>query len=145
MATRVYLVPTDFSECSEAALAKAVELAAGTASTVVLLHVYTLVLVGPYDGALVPNGDVIASIETAAKRGLADLQKRYGNSGVEVTTSLRNGDPRDIILQVARDVAADMIVMGTHGRHGLLRALLGSTTERIVRTSDIPVLTVHAA
>ena len=55
------------------------------------------------------------------------------------------GEPRDTIHSVAHDVGADLIVLGTHGRRGLSRAILGSVAEWVVRTSTCPVLTVHAA
>jgi nucleotide-binding universal stress UspA family protein len=56
---------------------------------------------------------------------------------------LREGRPWEAILEAAREVRADLIVMGTHGRHGLVRTLLGSVTEKVVRTSPVPVLVVH--
>ena len=59
-------------------------------------------------------------------------------------TAVRRGDPHETIIEYADDVDADVIVMGTHGRTGLDRRVLGSVTERTVRLSDVPVLTVRA-
>jgi nucleotide-binding universal stress UspA family protein len=56
---------------------------------------------------------------------------------------LKTGDARDLINQTALEVGADLIVMGTHGRRGITRALLGSVTENVVRTAPCPVLTVR--
>ena len=145
MPQKTFLVPTDFSPCAEAALKQAIELGRGTDTRILLVHAYAMPLVGPYDGAIVPNGDVIASIEMAARRGLTDLATRYADCGVPIKTVLKNGDARDFILSMAKEEDAALIVMGTHGRNGIARALLGSVAERIVRTSATPVLTVHAA
>ena len=57
---------------------------------------------------------------------------------------LRTGDPRDMILQTAKEIHADLIVIGTHGRRGISRFLLGSVAEAIVRSAPCPVLTVRA-
>ncbi|MGH7329756.1 MAG: universal stress protein, partial [Polyangiaceae bacterium] len=62
-----------------------------------------------------------------------------------ITTLLRNGDPHDCILRVAQELGADLIIMGTHGRHGVSHLLLGSLAESVLRSSPVPVLTVHAA
>jgi nucleotide-binding universal stress UspA family protein len=72
---------------------------------------------------------------------LADHCRTRGRVGEVV---LRTGDARDVICQTASEVEADLIVMGTHGRRGLSRALLGSVAEYVVRTSKIPVLTVRS-
>lgn len=138
------LVPTDFSECSDAALREATEIARAMGAKIALLHCYDMPLVGPYDGAVVPSADIILSIEAAAKRGLIDQAARFRGFGVDIQTYLKNGDTRDIALDLANELGARMIVMGTHGRRGFTRALLGSVAEAIVRTSQIPVLTVHA-
>jgi len=58
---------------------------------------------------------------------------------------LKQADPREAILAAAEDLSADLVIMGTHGRRGIARALIGSVAEAIVRASTIPVLTVHAA
>jgi len=63
---------------------------------------------------------------------------------VSVVTAVRTGAPYERILDYADQEGADMVVMGTHGRTGVDRYLLGSVTEKVVRTADIPVLTVRA-
>src|SRR5262249_43962464 len=64
-------------------------------------------------------------------------------SGANIETLLRTGDARDVILDVARDVQADLIAMGTHGRRGVRRALIGSIAEGVLRAAPGPVLTVR--
>jgi len=56
---------------------------------------------------------------------------------------LRTGDPRDLIIDVARELGADLIITGTHGRRGVRRALIGSIAESVVRTAPCPVLTIR--
>ena len=58
---------------------------------------------------------------------------------------LRTGDARDVIIRACEEINADLIVMGTHGRRGVSRALLGSVAESIVRTAPCPVLTIRKA
>jgi nucleotide-binding universal stress UspA family protein len=74
------------------------------------------------------------------------LQERATNlraQGVEVRTIARVGEVSETILQVARDERVDVIVMGTHGRAGLGRLILGSVAEKIVRQAEVPVVTVR--
>ncbi len=65
------------------------------------------------------------------------------NDGLDVTTDVREGRPAKEISEHARDVDADLVVMGTRGRHGENRFLIGSVAERVVRTCPVPVLTVR--
>jgi len=68
---------------------------------------------------------------------------RNGSTKTIGQVLMRTGDARDVILATAEEVKADLIVMGTHGRRGISRALLGSVAETVVRTSPVPVLTVR--
>lgn len=77
--------------------------------------------------------------QQATKAVVEQARKRE----VETTAAVRRGNPHDDILGYAEDHDIDVIVMGTHGRTGVKRALLGSVTENVVRHSEIPVLTVH--
>lgn len=65
------------------------------------------------------------------------------DEGVETTTAVRHGEPYQTITEYAEENDIDLIMMGTHGRRGLRRRLIGSVTEKVVRTSDRPVLTVR--
>jgi len=134
------LVPTDFSACSEQALDYAIDLASRLDAKVQLLSVVGIPSYGvPELGVGVTAAmidSVIADNQNALDR-LARERKLVSN------TVVRAGDPRDVILQTAEELESDLIVMGTHGRRGISRALLGSVTEMIVRTSPVPVLTVR--
>ncbi|WP_115865499.1 universal stress protein [Halorussus litoreus] len=65
--------------------------------------------------------------------------------GVEVVTAIEEGSPAETIVAYAEDEAADVVVMGTHGRSGVDRYVLGSVTEQVIRKSEVPVLTVNLA
>jgi len=65
--------------------------------------------------------------------------------GPRTDAVFRQGTPFDVILDVAKSEGCDLIVIGTHGRRGVARVLLGSVAERVVRLSPVPVLTVHPA
>ncbi|MEO8905735.1 MAG: universal stress protein [Polyangiaceae bacterium] len=138
------LVATDFSECSKRALDLAVELAQKLDAQLTVTHVWEVPAYGYGPGMYVP-GDFLAPIEGAAQARLNEaldaLKQRFPSAkGV-----LRTGAPWDEILAAALSVHADLIVIGTHGRRGLSRALMGSVAERVVRLSTVPVLTVHGS
>ncbi|MFT3768690.1 MAG: universal stress protein [Minicystis sp.] len=139
MATTL-MVAVDFEEASRRAIALAKDLAAPLGAKVVLLHVYTLP-VYTYPGlepSILPGFH--AEITQAARGALATLSDDVGIPDA----ILREGDPVVEILAAARERSASMIIMGTHGRRGLAHALLGSVAERVIRQSEIPVLTMRA-
>jgi nucleotide-binding universal stress UspA family protein len=144
-APKIILVPSDFSAAAESALDHALALASELDSTVYVLHTYDLPIIGLPDGSLLPYPEVAARIVNDAQKGLADCVAKRKDSGVRVVPLLKQGDPRETILATAQDLTADLIVMGTHGRRGIVRALIGSVAEAVVRVSPVPVLTVHAA
>jgi nucleotide-binding universal stress UspA family protein len=137
------LVPTDLSEGAEAALHYACELAAKLEATVHIVHVIAIPALGiPELGVAVTStmiDQLIAENQTAID-ALADAHRGRASIGEVV---LKTGDPRDVIDQTAQELHADMIVMGTHGRRGISRALLGSVAETVVRSAPCPVLTVR--
>jgi nucleotide-binding universal stress UspA family protein len=140
---KTILVPVDFSDTSERALDYAVDLAKLLGATVVVMHSYELPVYGFPDGAFVATVEMATRIMNGAQAGLqAEVDKRKG-SGVEMKTVLRQGIPVDEIHSVADEVKADLIVVGTHGRRGLARALLGSVAENVIRTSHRPVLAIR--
>jgi nucleotide-binding universal stress UspA family protein len=143
-APKKILVPTDFSEPSNAALEYAVALAEKLGASVHLVHAFELPIVGFPDGTLTITAEMASRIIDAAQKALDELVKKYAARSFTVTSSLEQADPRDGVLAAAKKVGADLIVMGTHGRRGISRALIGSVAEGVVRRSPIPVLTVHA-
>jgi universal stress protein A len=137
------LVPTDLSEGAEEALAFACELAAKLDATLHLVNVVGIPAMGvPELGVAVTSSmidQLITENQTALDR-IADARRDQVRIGQVL---LKTGDARDSINQTAVEVDADLIVMGTHGRRGVARALLGSVAETVVRSAPCPVLTVR--
>ena len=138
------LVPTDFSEASKAALLYAEELALLTKAELVLLHICAAVpFPVPYAPDLAPT-ELYEELDAETSRMLENLASPLTRHGVQVRCHQVTGEPEAQILEVAERTHADMIVIGTHGRNGYRRMLLGSVAEHVVRAAKIPVLTVHA-
>jgi len=133
------LLPTDGSDASNRAVEEAIGLAEATGAK---LHVLFVVEDIPYAPEMMDD-EVEARIRNIGEDALEEIRARADEAGVEVVTDLEEGAPHTAILGYADEADIDAIVMGTHGRSGLDRYLLGSVTERIVRTADVPVLTVR--
>ena len=134
------LVPTDGSDAAEAALEQAIELASAYGARI---HGLYVVDVTSYS-TLEAGGDIV--LETLEQEGSDAVERVFDaaeRAGVDVTTSVVSGTPHRDILEYADDHDVDLIVMGTHGRTGLDRYLLGSVTEKVVRGAGVPVLTVR--
>jgi nucleotide-binding universal stress UspA family protein len=141
---KVILVPTDFSERADSALDYAIDLARKLGAKITVMHAYLVTPLDVLEGALVTTEGAAERIEAAHGAALdATIEKRK-DRGVELGRLLEEGEPRDSILAAAEEVGADLIVIGTHGRRGISRAVLGSVTEWVVRHATCPVLTVHA-
>jgi nucleotide-binding universal stress UspA family protein len=141
---RTILVPTDFSEGADAALAYAVELAAHLDATIHLLHSISVPVMGMPDIGVAYASLTMASATKAAQGELDDRVDRYRDRVTLAPPRLEIGDARDVIENVAKQIGADLVVMGTHGRRGVRRVLLGSVTESVVRSAPCPVLTIRA-
>lgn len=138
------LVPTDFSESARTALNYGISFAREYEAELVLLHVVETLAVG-YASDLfpVPMAEVFQEISGYARAELEKLGVEAREKGVAVRELLVQGKPSAEILRVAREETADMIVLGTHGKGMIDKALFGSTTERVVRQAPCPVLTCH--
>ncbi len=139
------LMPTDFSEFSEAAKNYACSFAEKFGAELHLLHVLQdLVAMAPEPGmAFPPPGDYMKELQASAEQALA---KRPGDALPEdfpVVRDVIQGTPFLEIIRYAKQHDIDLIVMGTHGRSGLAHVLLGSVAEKVVRKSPCPVLTVR--
>jgi len=140
MLPRTILVPIDFSTCSERALDYAFALAERFGATVNL--VTAIVSRQPEVSALMSD-HVVAGIR---RESMAGLEKLVGPRAAIAKVGkliVMPGDARDAILRVADEIEADMIVIGTHGRRGLSRLVLGSVAEEVVRRAACPVVTVR--
>jgi nucleotide-binding universal stress UspA family protein len=120
------LYPTDGSEGAVAALDHALDLAETHDATLDVLY-------ADDDGEAVPE-DVLEPARQAAE-----------DAGVTVNTVTLSGPPHDVIVDYVRDRGVDAVVMATHGRSGLERYILGSVTEKLLRSVDVPVLVVPLA
>jgi nucleotide-binding universal stress UspA family protein len=141
---KIILVATDFSEHSERALAFAVDLAEEVGARIYLLHAFTVPVVGPPAGSGLTLSDLSGRIVHGAQDGLEKAIAATKNRDVEICPLLKEGDPRIVIPTTAEDLRADLLVVGTHGRQGVARALIGSVAESVVRTAEIPVVTMRA-
>jgi nucleotide-binding universal stress UspA family protein len=138
------LVPTDLSEGAEEALDYACELAAKLDATIHLVNVIGIPAMGLPELGVAVTATVIDSMIAENQKSIDELAARKGGVARIGQVLLKTGDARDVINQTAKEVAADLIVMGTHGRRGVTRALLGSVAETVVRSAPCPVLTVRA-
>lgn len=136
------LVPVGDDAASSRALEEAYALAHRFDAKVEVLHTWLIPITPQAYPRAVPAPAADADFEAAARRHVASLlDETPPPPGVSVTPVVRRGTPADTILDEARD--ADLIVMGTAGRTGLARVLLGSTTEQVVRKAPCPVLTMR--
>jgi nucleotide-binding universal stress UspA family protein len=118
-------------------------LAARVDAKITLLHAYEIPVFGFPDGSLIATADIAARITQAAEKALADAATSRKGRGVPIETVLRTGVAWEEVNTVAQEKKADLVVIGTHGRRGLARAILGSVAENIIRTATVPVLTIH--
>lgn len=133
------LLPTDGSDAGHNAVDQAIQLASQLNAS---LHVLFVVENLPYAPEMVDD-TVELQLQAIGEEALSEIESQATDAGIEVTTELRHGTPHRMIIEYAESNNCDLIVMGTHGRSGLDRYLLGSVTERVVRSSDTPVLTVR--
>jgi nucleotide-binding universal stress UspA family protein len=134
------LVPVDFEGASVRAIETAQWLAGPLHAELVLLHVHDR---PGFEHPELPEdmvGRIERMVEQAAVKSLADLATEAGAH----QTMFRHGDVAEQILAVARELQPRMVVMGTHGRRGLDRLLIGSVAGHVVRSCPVPVLTVRA-
>jgi nucleotide-binding universal stress UspA family protein len=139
------LVPFDGSQHSNEAVACAADLARRYHASLLILYVDHPLTYALPEGYAVVTPEQAASIRAGFERDVASARNAAANGGaIQVDTLVQRGDPATEIVRTAADGPFDLIVMGTHGRSGVKRALLGSVTENVVRQSACPVLTVHA-
>lgn len=139
------LVPIDFSECAENALHLALDLAVRAGAELHLVHVWPeaslseIVAINEGEAAR----DVAFQLNEATVEPLRRLDPEVRGKIDIVHELLKNGHPAEAILAYARDHEIDLIVMGTHGRRGLRRWILGSVTEEVLHEAPCPVLAVR--
>ncbi len=145
MQIRSILLPTDFSECANYALAHAASLARKFGASIVCVHVIEpMVPTVGYSGMTepLPIADITDQLEDSAERELPKIAECEECKGLEVEELIVHGEAAAEIVRVAKDRNVDLIVISSHGRTGLGRILFGSTAEAVVRHASCPVLVV---
>ena len=140
------LVPTDFSVSSDAALEYGKLLAEEFGASLHLLHVIEEPSTAGAWGSEAYLAELPRMREAAQQAAEARLDRSFTTTERErlrVTTEIADGRPARTIVDVGRRRGTDLIVMGTHGRSGIAHLLLGSVTEKVLRTASCPVLAVR--
>jgi nucleotide-binding universal stress UspA family protein len=140
------LVPVDGSPTSNAGLAEAIKLAKPTGARVQVLHVVGgMPFTMSADGYGAMPGDVFTMLKEAGQAVLEQGRVTVDAAGIPVEATLFDSASRlcDRVAEQVQEWSADVIVLGTHGRRGVGRMLLGSDAEQIVRTATVPVLLVR--
>jgi nucleotide-binding universal stress UspA family protein len=138
------VLATDGSDCARAAGEHALELAATYGATLHALYVVDATDLGLTTPSEVDVGEIRDSLRSEGQRAVDAVTETAADAGIDGVGEVRVGVPHEEILAYAGDVDADLLVLGTHGRTGLRRYLLGSVAERVVRLAEPPILTVHA-
>jgi nucleotide-binding universal stress UspA family protein len=156
-AVNTILVPTDFSKGSQAALEHATALAKLTKARIVVLHVIETIAYTMKESlhlvdsrAMVKSMtespqllDVYALVQRAVEPALDQIVKDLQKDHLTASRCVLQGTAYDQIVTQAKEIGADLIVMGTHGRRGANHLFMGSVAERVVRMAPCPVLTVR--
>jgi nucleotide-binding universal stress UspA family protein len=142
------LAATDFSPASAPAVAQAVRVASAVGAELILVNAYEspgAMTFGPYVASATLFDEIEAALRGGAEKGLRPLAEQARKAGVQARSEVLRGIPSLAITEAARAHHADLIVIGTHGRGGFSRFLLGSVAQKVIATAPCPVLTVRAA
>jgi nucleotide-binding universal stress UspA family protein len=136
------LVTTDGSSAADAAVDHAVAVTDAFDATLHALYVVNIeaLAAGP---TAAPPTELLDQFRERGEEATGEIADRAADAGVETVTAVYEGFPGPAILDYADEKEMDLIAMGTHGRTGIDRIMLGSTTERTIRRSPVPVMSVH--
>jgi nucleotide-binding universal stress UspA family protein len=140
------LFPTDFSKCSEQALAHAVFLAEKYEAEIYVLHVITIFEDQPsiVSNEIAETKEMVKKLEDVAEKQLNKILDSHSSNDIKITTEIKRGlSAAPAILEYASENKIDLIIMGTHGRRGLGHLLLGSAAEEVVRLAPCPLFTIR--
>ena len=144
MTIKRMLCASDFSPASRPALRLAQELARALKANLILFHAYeTAVPIG--NGGYLPPSvmqEMLTATRDAAAQSLKRLARSPQGKSVRISTLLAEGPAAAAIVRTAKKNRVDLVVMGTHGRTGVRRLLMGSVADRVIRTASCPVLVV---
>lgn len=142
------LIPIDGSEQSEAAAETGVRLAAEHGAVVHAMYVVEPIPLGGFAAGPEPasagHGEVLEEQRNEARESIASVAELCEEHGVEIVEGIEHGRPVEEILEYVETEGIDAIAMGTHGRSGAKRVVIGSVAEKIVRRSPVPVVTIRA-
>jgi nucleotide-binding universal stress UspA family protein len=141
------LVPFDGSPASTAGLAEAIKIAKSQGSEIRLLHVVNDLILDAGYGAGIYASDALEVLRKAGRDLLSGARHTVERAGVKANAVMLEtvgGPASDVILEETKNWCPDLVVMGTHGRRGLARLVMGSDAEAVVRACAAPVLLVHA-
>jgi len=142
------LVPIDGSPASTLGLNEAIKLARDQGAKLRLFHlVDEYVAVSSMDGVTLDTGDLLDAMRETGNKIVAKAQaqaRRHGLTPEAVMLESFGGRAADFIVQQAKKWGADLIVLGTHGRRGVKRLVMGSDAEQVIRTAPVPVLLVRS-
>ena len=133
--------PVDFFPTSLRAFDYALKIARDNGAKIYAVHVVSPALPAAYDFP-VDISNLVASLQKESRRQMLTLKKKAENAGVVVQTAVRVGNIDTEILALIEKSRADLVVMGTHGRHGIERWFMGSVAERMARRCPAPLLTI---
>jgi nucleotide-binding universal stress UspA family protein len=129
------LVPTDGSDGAKAALEHGIAIASKWDATLHTLYVV--------DTRLARSGPLLETLRNEGRQAIREIEVSGTQAGLSVVTEIVEGSPFEEILDYVTEYSIDMVIMGTHGRTGLDRIVMGSVAERVVRRSPVPVLTIR--
>jgi len=135
------LVSTDFSDISNRAFFSAVDLASQLGAALQVIHVVQIHPVNMPESGNVNIEALEAEEERMANESMEKLIQQAGKE-LEITTRIVHGNPVAQIESMAKEIEADLIVMGTHGRTGMAHLIMGSVAESVMRNSEMPVMCV---
>lgn len=139
------LVPVDFSDASVEAIKAAIELALELNAELQVIHICQMHASDLLEGSMGDAITIESQSVSEAKKNLDEFIKNHVSNGISVSTSISTGDPHNEINQAAKELNADMIVMGTHGRTGLSHLVMGSVAENVLRHATVPVMSIRHA
>ena len=143
---RRILVATDFTPASEPALDEAIEMAKGDGTELLIAHAYQLPnMPGTESGGAAVYEEWVKELRDSVEERLKPLVERARGEGIHAEALILTGTPSEAITEAAAEQAADLVIMGTHGRKGVSKLFLGSVASRVISSAPCPVLTVHAA
>jgi nucleotide-binding universal stress UspA family protein len=137
------LAATDLGPASRVSVDWAAKLAIALGAKIVIAHAFDLPVVGLPDASIIVGASAASRMLDAAQAALDREVERVRSDAPSAEGILKQGDPREAIPALATEIGAGLIVVGSHGRRGVVRAMVGSVAEGILRTSSVPVAVVR--